>query len=433
MHEVTAGIISLFVLIALFVSGLELAFAMAIVAVAGYAYIVSPSAAMNMLANDIFDSLDSYGLTVVPLFVLMGQVAFHAGIARKLYDSANKFVGHIPGGLGIATIAGATLFKAICGSSGATVATFASVAVPEMERFGYDRKLSAGLVAVVGTIGILIPPSVVLIVLGLITQQSIGKLFLAGAIPGLMLSFLFGLIVLGWCKINPSVGPRSVKYNWNTRLKTAPQIVWPVAIFAVIIGGLMSGFFTPTEAGSVGAFTVLVLTVVKKDIGFSGALASVKESLRTSCMILLLISFSTSFGHFIAITDIPTNIGEWIVSLPFSRHVIVIIIFLVYIVGGSFIDDLAFMLMATPIFFPLFLTLGYDPLWSCIMIALTVCIGSVIPPIAVCVFIVKNITKVPLNIIYRGVYPFLAALVLVVALMFVVPGITLWLPSVLMK
>jgi C4-dicarboxylate transporter, DctM subunit len=433
MDEITVCIVSLFVLIALFASGLELAFAMAIVGVAGYAYIISPSAAMNMLANDVFDSLESYGLTVVPLFVLMGQVAFHAGIARKLYDSANKFLGHVPGGLAIATIAGATLFKAICGSSGATVATFASVAVPEMERFGYDRKLSAGLVAVVGTIGMLIPPSVVLIVLGLITQQSIGKLFLAGAVPGLMLSFLFALIVLVWCKINPSVGPRSEKSTWNARLKTTPQIVWPVAIFVVIIGGLMSGFFTPTEAGSVGAFAVLVLTVAKKDIGFSGTLASVKEALRTSCMILLLIAFSTSFGHFMAVTNIPLNIGEWVVGLPFSRHVIVIIIFLVYLLGGSFIDDLAFMLMATPIFFPLFLKLGYDPVWACIMVALTICIGSVIPPVAVCVFIVKNITKVPMNIIYRGVYPFLAALVLVVALMFVFPGIALWLPSILMK
>jgi C4-dicarboxylate transporter, DctM subunit len=433
MNEVTVGIISLFFLLALFLTGLELAFAMAIMGVAGYAYIVSPSAAMNMLANDVYDSLESYGLTVIPLFVLMGQIAFHAGIARRLYDSTNKFLGHIPGGLAIATLAGATLFKAMCGSSAAVVATFASVAIPEMERFKYDKKLSAGLVATVGTIGIVLPPSVILIVLGIETQQSIGRLFLAGVIPGLLLSIFFTGIVFGWCKINPSIGPKSDRFSWNARLRTVPEIIWPVVIFVIIIGGLMSGFFTPTEAGSVGAFTVLILCLVKRDIGFSGIKASVRDALRTSCMILLIISFSTVFGHFIAATDIPNNVGEWLVNLPLNRHVIVIIIFLVYLLGGSFIDDLAFMIMATPIFFPIIIKLGYDPIWACIMIALTVAIGTVIPPVAICVFIVKNITNLPMNTIYKGVYPFLIGLVLVVALMFVFPQITLYLPSVLMK
>jgi C4-dicarboxylate transporter, DctM subunit len=433
MYEVAIGLIFMVALIVLFFSGLELAFAMGIVAVAGYAYLISPSAAMNMAVNDIFDSLQSYGMTVVPLFMLMGQIAFHAGMAKRLYDSANKFVGHVPGGLAIATIAGTTIFKAICGSSGATVATFASVAIPEMERFGFDKKLSAGLVAATGTIGMLIPPSVVLIVLGIITQQSIGRVFLAGAIPGLMLSFLFVFVVLAWCTINPTAGPRSEKSAWDARLKTVPQIIWPLVIFTVMIGGLMAGFFTPTEAGSIGAFAILILTVSKKDIGFSGIVASVKEALRASCMILLLIAFSTSFGHFIAATNIPNYAGQWIVTLPLHRHLLAIIIFAVYLVGGSFIDDLAFCLMATPIFFPLFLKLGYDPVWVCVMLALTVSIGTVIPPVAVCVFIVQNITKLPIKVIYRGVYPFLAGLVLVAVLLFIFPGIALWLPSILMK
>jgi C4-dicarboxylate transporter DctM subunit len=406
---------------------------MAIVGVVGYAYIVSPHAAMSLLATDVYDSLESYGLTVIPLFVLMGQIAFHAGIARRLYDSAHKFVGHVPGGLAIATLVGATLFKAICGSSAATVATFASVAVPEMERFKYKKTLSAGLVATVGTIGILIPPSVILVVLGIITQQSIGKLFLAGVVPGLMLSFLFGVVVFAWCKIDPAAGPRSEKSGWNARLRTVPEIIWPVVIFIVIIGGLMNGFFTPTEAGSIGAFTVLILCVAKRDIGFSGIIKSIKESLRTSCMILLIVAFSTVLGHFIAATNIPNEVGAWVVGLPLNRHIIMIVIFLVYLVGGSFIDDLAFTIMATPIFFPVIIKLGYDPIWACIMVALTVCIGSVIPPVAICVFIVKNVTNLPIKTIYRGVYPFLIALLLVVGMMFVFPGIALYLPSILMK
>ena len=433
MDDITVGIISLFLLMALFLTGLELAFAMAIVGVAGYAYIVSPNAAMNLMANDVVNSLESYGLTVIPLFVLMGQIAFHGGLARRLYDSAHKFLGHIPGGLAIATLAGATVFKAMCGSSAAVVATFASVAIPEMDRFKYDKRLSAGLVATVGTMGILLPPSVILIVMGIVTQQSIGKLFLAGVIPGLLLSLSFFVIIFWWCKINPSVGPKCDRFSWNARLRTLPVIIWPVVIFVIIIGGLMYGFFTPTEAGSIGACAVLLLCLVKRDIGFSSIKASVKEALRTSCMILLMISFSTVLSHLIAATDIPNNVGEWVVNLPLNRHMIAIIIFLVYLLGGSFVDDLAFMIMATPIFFPIIIKLGYEPIWACIMVALTVAIGSVIPPVAICVFIVRNITNLPMNTIYKGVYPFLIGLLLVVALMFVFPQITLYLPSVLMK
>ena len=222
MNEIIVGIISIFVLLALFLTGIELAFAMAIVGVAGYAYVISPEAAFSLLANDFYDSLESYSLTVIPLFVLMGQIAFHAGIARKLYDSANKFVGHIPGGLAVATVVGATVFKAISGSNIATVATFSSVAIPEMNRFRYDKKLSTGIVAIVGTLGFLIPPSVTLIILGLITQQSIGKLFLAGMIPGLILSVLFVGIIYGWCKINPSIGPSSGRATWGYTLQDGP-------------------------------------------------------------------------------------------------------------------------------------------------------------------------------------------------------------------
>ena len=433
MSELAIGIIALFVLIALFLTGIELAFAMAIVGAAGYAYLISPSAAMNLLANDFYDSLESYSLTVIPLFVLMGQIAFHAGIARKLYDSANKFLGHIPGGLAVATVAGATIFKAICGSNIATVATFSSVAIPEMDRFRYSRKLSTGIVATVGTLGFLIPPSVTLIVLGLITEQSIGRLFMAGMIPGLILSVLFVGIILGWCKINPAIGPSSERALWGDRMKTVPAVIWPVVIFIVIIGGLLNGFFTPTEAGSIGALAVLILCVARKEVGFSGLKQSINEALRTSCMVLLIIALSTVLSHFVAVTGIPGNVGDWVLGLPLHRHFIMIIIFVVYLLGGSFIDDLAFLIMATPIFFPIITKLGYDPIWANIMLSLTLCIGSVIPPVAICVFVVKNITNVPMNTIYNGVYPFLIAMVAVVILLFMFPGLATYLPSVLMK
>jgi C4-dicarboxylate transporter DctM subunit len=432
MNETTIGIIVLCCLLGLFLTGLELAFAMGIAGVAGFAYLVDVPAAMGLMANDFFDALASYGLTVIPLFILMGQIAFNAGIAKRLYDCAHRFLGHIPGGLAIATVAGATAFKAICGSVAATSATFASVAVPEMTKYGYALKLSTGIVATVGTLGVLLPPSVVLIIFGIVTQQSIGRLFLAGIIPGLLIAFFFVVVIFGWCKINPSIGPKTEKSTWPERWKTVPDVIWPIAIFLVIIVGMMKGLFTPTEAGSIGAFAVLVLCIAKRNMNFKGYIKSVKESLRTACMVLLLIATSNMLGHFIAVTNMPNHLGEWVMSLTMAPWIIMSMIIFIYLLGGSFIDDLAFMILATPIFFPIITKLGYDPLWAGIMVALTVCIGSVIPPVAICVFIVKNITKVPMGVIYSGVYPFLFSLVFVVVLCFLFPQIILYLPNLLM-
>ena len=433
MNETIIGIVAMFILLALFLTGIELAFAMVAVGFVGFTILNDFNTAMSLLANDFLDSLSSYGLTAIPLFVLMGQIAFNAGIAKRLYDTTHKFLGHIPGGLAVATVAGATVFKAICGSVVATSATFASVAIPEMDRYGYSKKLSTGIVATVGTLGVLLPPSVTLIVFGIITQQSIGKLFMAGIFPGLIMSFFFILIIFGWCRINPALGPRSEKYPWPERWKTVPDVLWPIVIFLILIGGLMYGFFTPTEAGSIGAFAVLVLCVIKGDIKFKGFAHSIRESLRTSCMVLMLIASSAVLGHFIAVTNIPQTSADWIVGLPLHKTVIIIIVFLVYLLGGSFIDDLAFMILATPIFFPIILKLGYDPLWAGIMVACTVCIGSVIPPVAICVFVVRNITKTPMNVIYSGVYPFLASMIFCMILLFIFPQLATYLPSVLMK
>lgn len=433
MNEVTIGILGLLALLCLFLTGIELAFAMAVIGFAGFALMNGFSPAVSLLANDFVDSLSSYGLTAIPLFVFMGQIAFNAGIAKRLYDSAHKFVGHVPGGLAIGTVVGATVFKAICGSVVATAATFASVAVPEMDRFNYSRKLSTGIVATVGTLGSLLPPSVILIVFGLITQQSIGKLFMAGIIPGLLMAFFFILIILGWSRINPDIGPRGDKYTWPERMGSLPAIVWPVLIFMVIIGGLMNGFFTPTEAGGVGAFAVIALCLIRRDITLKGFFKSIEESLRTACMTLVLIAGSAVLGHFIAITNIPQAAADWLTGLPMPPWAVMSIICLVYLLGGSFIDDLAFMILATPIFYPVIIQLGYNPIWAGIQVALTVAIGSVIPPVAMVVFVVKNITKTPMSVIYSGVYPFLASLILVMVLLFLFPGLATYLPGILVK
>jgi tripartite ATP-independent transporter DctM subunit len=432
MNEVVVGILGLGAVLILFMTGIELSFAMMVIGFLGFGYLMSWGAALNLVAKDFFDVLNTYSFTVVPLFILMGQVAFNSGIAKRLFDASYRFVGHIPGGLAMATVVGATAFKSICGSSTATAATFASVAVPEMDRYGYDKRLSTGIVASVGTLGILLPPSVVLIIFGIITDQSIGRLFLAGVFPGLLIAFFFVCVIYGWCRINPALGPKGPRFTWSQRWKAVPEVGWVLLIFLLVIGGILNGFFTPTEAGSIGTFLVLILTFTKRDLALKGYIKSVTEAVRTACMVLLLVTASTVLGHFIAVTKIPMIAADWIVSLPLHPGIIMLFISIIYLIGGSFIDDLAFMILATPIFFPAVIKLGYNPLWFGMMIAITVMIGVVIPPVAICVFVVKQITRTPMNIIYAGVYPFLISLVVGGILLFMFPSLATWLPKVLM-
>ncbi|MCS7280134.1 MAG: TRAP transporter large permease [Desulfobacterota bacterium] len=430
MSEVNVGLLGLGILLLLFASGIELGFAMALIGFLGFTYTNGFHAAANLLARDLFEVITNYGYSVFPLFILMGQIGFNAGIAARLYDAAHKFIGHIPGGLAMATVLGATAFKTICGSSAATSATFASVAIPEMQRFGYSPKLSAGVVATVGTLGVIIPPSVTLIILGILMEQSIGQLFLAGIVPGLLIAGLFLGIIYVWARIDPQIAPKSDRFGWKERIRSLPEVFWVLVVFILIIGGIVKGFFTPTEAAAVGAFAVLLLSVVKKDITFKKYFQSVKESLRTSIMLLMLIYGSTVFGHFIAVTHIPQIVADWVSSLDVHPYVIMVIICFIYQIGGSFIDDLAFLILATPIFYPVAVKLGFHPLWFGIVIGVVAMIGVVIPPVAICVFVVKNITKIPMGVIYKGVLPFLISLVIVWILLFIFPEIALWLPSV---
>jgi C4-dicarboxylate transporter DctM subunit len=429
MNEVLIGCIGLCLLLALFLTGIELAYAMAFVGFVGFAVLRSLPAAVDLLAKDFFDTFASYTFVVIPLFVLMGQIAFNSGIAEKMYETSRKFVGHVPGGLALATVFGATIFKAISGSSLATAATFSSVAVPEMDKYGYDRRLSTGVVASVGTLGFLLPPSGTLIILAMITDQSIGKLFLAGIIPGLLIAVLFLVTIVVWCRVNPSLAPKGPAAGWKERARSVPQIFWPFLIFAITVGGLLAGFFTPTEAGSVGAIAVLLLTLSKRDLDAKGFAKSVRESLRMGCMVLMLIGGSTVLGHFVVLSKIPSVAAAWTLGLPLPSHLVIAVILLIYLVGGSFVDDVAFMILATPIFFPVAVKLGYDPVWFSIVIGVTLMIGVITPPIAVAAFIVKNITQESLVRVYKGVLPFLIALVLALVLLFVFPELATCLPS----
>ena len=433
MSITTIAILIILLLFVLFLMGFEIGFSMALAGFIGYAAIVNMEAALNLVAMDIFTVFSSYGFLVIPLFVLMGQIGASAGVSKSLYHSAYKFIGHVPGGLAIGTVAAATAFKAICGSSPATAATFAAIAVPEMDRYGYDKRISCGTVATVGTLGVIIPPSVTLIIYGILTETSIGKLFLAGIIPGLIIAFSFVVTLFGWCKINPKMGPRGEKSTWRERLASLPPVSGVIIVFLVVVGGLMKGFFTPTEAGSVGVFAVLALVVAKRDIDLKGFIKSLTDSLRIACMILMLLAGATILGHFFAVTKMPYIVAEWLSALPVHRNIIIIIIIFVILIGGSFIEDLAFAILAIPVLLPIVLKLGFDPVWFGVIVCATCMIGIILPPMAINVFVVSGITKVPIGTIYKGIYPFIVGMSICLLILVFFPQISLWLPNLFMK
>jgi tripartite ATP-independent transporter DctM subunit len=430
--EILVGLVGIAALLVLFLTGLEMAYCMVLVGFLGFTTLMSFVPASNLVVKEFFDSFTTYSYTVIPLFVLMGEFAANTNIAKRLYGGAYKWFGHIPGGLAMTTVVGATAFKAMCGSTLATVGTFAGLAIPEMDRFGYKKELSAGTVASVGTIGMILPPSTVLILYGLICEQSIGRLFLAGIMPALMIALLFMLVILLWVSLKPSVAPRGEKSSWIERLRALPEMLAVVVVFGVVIGGMMFGYFSPTEAGTIGTVAVFVLALLRREVSFTMIKKSLKGSLKTAIMTLMLIAGSSIFGRFLTITEIPFRTADWAASLPLPPWAIMVMIIVIYLVGGSIMDDLAFMVLATPIFFPTALLLGYDPVWFGIMVSITLMIGGLIPPVALYVFITGNITGIPFKTIYKGVVPYLGALVVALALIFLFPSIVTWLPNLLM-
>jgi C4-dicarboxylate transporter, DctM subunit len=432
MSDIAVGIYSIIILLALFLTGLEMAYCMVLVGFLGFTFLMSFAAASNLVVKDFFDTFTTYSYTVIPLFIIMGELAQNSDIAKRLYTGAQKWFGHIPGGLAMTTVVGATAFKAMCGSTLATVGTFSGLAIPEMDRYGYSKELSAGTVASVSTIGMILPPSTVLIIYGLEVEQSIGRLFLAGILPALMISLFFMGVIFGWVSLQPEIAPRGAKSTWRERLVVIPDALIILIVFGIVIGGMITGFFSPTEAGTIGTIAIFLLALTRREINSKMLVNSFRGSLKTSIMVLMLIAGSNIFGHFLAITEIPMITANWAAALPLSKTLIMIIIIVIYLIGGSIMDDLAFMVLATPIFFPTVVNLGYDPIWFGILICITLMIGGIIPPIAIYVFILGNITGLPFKTIYKGVVPFLAALVVALVIMFVFPDFTTWLPNRLM-
>jgi len=430
MSPVIGGIAGIGLLLLLFLLRMPVAFAMAFVGFVGFAYLAGPGPALGLLAQDIFHMFSSYPLTVIPMFILMGTFAFAAGISQRLYKTTYTWVGQFTGGLTMATVLACAGFAAICGSTAATAATMGKIALPEMKKYKYDDTLATGTVAAAGTLGILIPPSTILIVYGILTEESIGKLFIAGVLPGVLLSLSFAATVALLCWRNPAIGPPGAPTSWKEKLQATTWIIEAVILFLLAIGGLFMGWFSPTQAGAIGAGGALIIGLARKQLSWQIFFEAGKEGLRTGCMVIFIITGAVIFGHFMAVSTIPFLLADWIGGLRIHPTAVMGIIIFIYFIGGFFMDSMALVVVTIPIFFPVVMELGFDPIWFGVIIVLVAEMGVITPPVGVNVFVIKGIAPdVPLHTIFKGIFPFLAALIIVTIIIVFFPQIATFLPS----
>jgi C4-dicarboxylate transporter DctM subunit len=424
------GICGIGLLLLLFILRMPVAFAMALVGFVGFAYLSGIDPALSLLSQDIFESFSSYPLSVIPMFILMGSFAYASGISERLYRTTHTWVGALRGGLTIATVLACSGFAAICGSTAATAATMGKIALPEMRKYKYDITLAAGTVASAGTLGILIPPSTVFIVYGILVEESIGKLFVAGVVPGIILTLFFVAVVAILCHRNPSLGPPGEATSWKAKIKATGGIIEAIVLFLLAIGGLFLGWFSPTQAGAIGAGGALLIGLVRRKLTWKTFVESGKDGLLTACMVMFIITGATVFGHFLAVSNIPFLLADWIGNLPISRMAIMTVVIFIYFMGGFFMDSMALIVVTVPIFYPIVQKLGFDPIWFGVIIVLTAEMGVITPPVGVNVFVIKGIAPdIPLELIFRGILPFLAAIILLTILIALVPQLATFLPS----
>lgn len=423
-----AGIIVLLLL--MFLLEMPVGFAMAMVGVAGIWFVLTPEAALSTLGTEIWETFANYGLTVIPMFILMGQICFYSGVNESLYKTAHTWMGRIRGGLAMATVMACAGFAAICGSNTATAATMTSVALPQMRKYGYQPVLSTASVACGSTLGVVIPPSVVLMVYGIYTEQSIGKLFWGSTLPGLVMTFLFCLTIFLLCMVRPTWGPSGEKTSFVNKIRAIPGALEMIVLFSLIMGGLYSGAYTPTEAGAAGAFFAVVLGMVRRKLTWNGFILSVVDTLKISCMIIIIVAGAVIFGRFLTISGLPFQITAFAASLPVPPWVIMAVILLVYGIAGCLMDALGFLLVSIPIFFPLAMSMGYDPIWfGCILTVVTT-MGAITPPVGISVYVVAGMNKdIPMGTIFKGVLFFMPAYIVTIILMIIYPELALFLPS----
>lgn len=436
MSGIAVGLAGIAVFFVLLVIGMPIAFAMALVGFAGFSMLSSVEVGFNMAAKEIFNTFSSYSLSVIAMFVWMGFLSYYSGIGTRLYILAYRLIGHWPGGLAVATQVACAVFGAICGSNTATAATMGAIALPEMKKYKYDMSLATASIAAGGALGVLIPPSVIFIVYGIATEQSVGRLFMAGIIPGIILMFLYIAAIIILTSRNPELGPAGPKMSWSERLEaTRGGLLEVLIVFAISMGGLFAGWFTPTESGAVGAAGVLAVSLLGKSLTREDFKKSLIDTTRITAMIMLLIAGAMIFGRFMAVCRIPFVVATWAGELPLPPFAILGVILVIYLILGCFIDALALVLLTVPIFYPVVVdSLGYDPIWFGVIVVLVVAMGVITPPVGMNVYIIKGVAPdIPLETIFKGIWPFLGAVIVCIIILLIFPGLTTFLPDLLMK
>jgi C4-dicarboxylate transporter DctM subunit len=434
MSPVSIGIIGIFFLFLLLALRMQIGFSMAVVGFLGYALLGSLKPSFTVLGFEPFKIGVQYSLTVIPLFILMGQFANFSKMGFEIYQTVYRWVGFLPGGLSMATVVACGGFAAISGSSLAAAATMGMVALPEMKRFKYDDALATGCIAAGGTLGILIPPSTVMIIYAILTEQPIETLFIAGILPGLLLCGLFVLTVYVLARIKPTLGPPGPKFTLRERVYSLKDTWSMLTLFFIVIGGLYTGWFTPTEAAGVGAFGALAITLVKRRLSWSNLTDSLAQTTRTTAMVFLILIGAHIFGYFLTLSEIPEQLSILAAGAGLNRYVILSIIILMYIVLGCFMEGLAIMVLTIPIIYPLVLDMGFDPIWFGVMITLVMEMSLITPPVGINVFIISGISKdVPMYTIFRGILPFWFAILACIIILMIFPQIALFLPNTMVQ
>ena len=422
------GFASLFALMLLRV---PVGIAMGTVGVLGFGYMIGGlTPALKLLAQSPIRTATDAEFAVIPLFLLMGSFASASGMSRELFRASNTFLGHLRGGLGVATIAACGGFAAICGSSVATAATFSKVAYPEMRQYGYPESFATGVIAAGGSLGIMIPPSTVFAVYGLITEQDIGKLFIAGIVPGLIAVGMYIATINLIAFFRPGFLPKTPRHSWAERLQALRDIWAVVLLFVFIIGGLYAGMFTATEAAGMGAAGAFIIAIVRRKLSRANFWRCLIESLRTTAAVFTILIGALIFGYFLTITQVPQKITEFLTGLGLGPYGVLVLIMLMYLVLGCIMDAMAMIILTIPIVFPVIKTLGFDPIWFGVIIVMTVELGLIHPPVGMNVFVIKSVIKdVKLSTVFRGVLPFVATDILRLAILIAFPILATWLPS----
>lgn len=407
-----------------------MAFAMGIVGFVGVAYKLNFNVAAAMIAQVTYETGLSYSLSVIPLFILMGNFVAHARMSDELYHAAYCFLGHRRGGLAMSTVVACAGFGAICGSSIATAATFTKVAYPSMRKYRYKDTLAAGSIAAGGTLGILIPPSVIMVIYGIMTETSIGKLFAAGIIPGLLATVLLCLAVVWITWRDPDAGPPAEPHSWAERLEALKHVWAVIALFVLVIGGIYVGAFTATEGAGIGAGGAFLFALARRVLTWKMLIDVLIESARTTSMLFMILIGALLFANFVNYTTMPADLKGFVTQFNVHPTLVIAAICLIYIVLGTAMEELSMILLTVPLFFPVITALGYDPIWFGILVVIVVQIGMISPPVGMNIFVVKNLIRhVSIADIFRGVTPFTAALVVLLALIVAVPGLATWLPG----